>query len=150
MFRRVDFLRPDDVPGLEDGIPALRFLKKTYPEQVKPPYRFKINHPVYLRNMEGPFQVEDAAVIRDGRYHWYRLGGGEALEGLVIEMPARGWSINCPIKEYFVHEPERFPKNPNCWEFWVSLRLDGEDLFVDRLLMVRKWREWKTKKGTGK
>lgn len=129
---------------------ALRFLKKTYPEQVKPPYRFKINHPVYLRNMEGPFQVEDAAVIRDGRYHWYRLGGGEALEGLVVTMPVRGWSINCAVKEYFVHEAARFPKNPNCWDFWVSFRLDGEDLFVDRLLMVRRWREWNKKKGDGK
>ena len=40
--------------------------------------------------------------------------------------------------------------NPKEWDFWVSLRLDGEDLLVDRLLMVRKWLDWKTKNGTGK
>ena len=129
---------------------TLRFLKKTYPQQVKSPYRFKVNHPVYLRNMEGTFQVDAAEIVRDGKYHWYRLGGGEALEGLVVEMPVRGWSINCPVKDYFVHEPERYPKNPNGCDFWVSLRLDGEDLLVDRLLMVRKWLDWKNKKGTKK
>ena len=35
-------------------------------------------------------------------------------------------------------------------EFNVSLRLDVEDLLVDRLLMVRKWLDWKNKKGTKK
>jgi len=138
-----------DDPVSEAGR-VLRFLKKTYPEQVKSPYGFKINHPVYLRHMEGDFKVDGAKVVRDGKYHWYRLGSGEALEGLVVEMPVRGWSINCTVKDYFVRDPERFPKNPNCWEFWVSLRLDGEDLLVDRLLMVRRWQDWKNKKGAKK
>ena len=48
-----------------------------------------------------------------------------------------------------VKRPPRWT-NPNGWDFWVSLRLDGEDLLVDRLLMVRKWLDWKNKKGTKK
>ena len=54
------------------------------------------------------------------------------------------------LREFALREAARFPKNPNCWDFWVSFRLDGEDLFVDRLLMVRRWREWNKKKGDGK
>ena len=117
---------------------AFRFKKTDYPKMT-PPYGFPVNHPVYLRKLHGPFKVEAKDIVRDGRYHWHYLGGGEALAGLTISSPAVPALVNWGLSRAYVSEPARFEKNPNVWDYYVSLREDDEALYVDRLLAVRKW-----------
>lgn len=118
---------------------AFRFKKAVYPKMT-PPYAFPVNHPVYLRKLYGTFKVEEKDIVRDGRYHWYFLGGGEALRGLAIETQAVPAMVNWGMARAYVSEPTRFERNPNNWEYYVSLREDDEALYVDRVMAVRKWK----------
>ena len=74
--------------------------------------------------------------VRDGEYHWTKVGIGNIARNSYIGFPY----LN-PIKFNLPHlyiECDGLPVNPNWYEYWVSCRIDGEGAFyVDRLAMRR-------------
>ncbi|MBQ2630970.1 MAG: DUF4838 domain-containing protein [Kiritimatiellae bacterium] len=110
------------------------------PELVKEPrYFFPHAYPSSTAS-EGTFTIKK--LIRDGKYHWYRLGVGCLGEGGQINFPG---NRGCFRLSRFYTTSDGAKTNPNWYEYWVSVKvvepLESDDFnsgfFMDRLVLRR-------------
>ena len=132
---------PEAVDLMEDPqSECAKVMRLRKAEVVKEPlYNFPHARPSRTKS-EGSFTIGN--LVKDGKYHWYRLGVGCLGEGGQINFPG---NRGCFRVGQFYATSDGAKTNPNWYEFWVSVKavepFDTDDFktgfFIDRLALRR-------------
>ena len=75
--------------------------------------------------------------LRDGKYHWFKLGVGRLGRDGQICFPA-DWAMKFVLRSFYI-ECDGLDSDPNWYEFWISMKFSPDmDYFAaDRLFLRR-------------